>query len=209
MTEEWIIKGRHLGVCNCAFGCPCDFNAPPTHGPCFGLDVMEIDEGHYGELRLDGVRFAALYRWPGPIHEGKGEAQLVVDESATEPQREALMTILSGEDQDPGTLFAIMAAIIDTEYDPLFLPISFEFDMQGRRAKGMIAGVLDVFCQPIRNPITGAELKAQIVLPEGFEYTVAEIASSTAKVTAGLSFDFEGSHAALSTFAYDRNGVVK
>ena len=102
-----------------------------------------------------------------------------------------------------------MASIIDTEYDPIFAPISFEFDMQGRKAKGVIPGVLDVFSQPIRNPVTDTELKAQIVLPEGFEYISAEIASSTAKVTAGLSFDFEGRHAALSNFAFDRNGVVK
>ena len=81
--------------------------------------------------------------------------------------------------------------------------------MDGRNAKSSIPGVLETHSEPIRNPVTGAKHRAQIVLPEGWEYTSAEMGSATAKVTAGLSFDFAGRHAALSTFAYDRHGFVK
>jgi len=35
---------------------------------------MQIDEGIHGNTRLDGLRFVGIFRWPGAIHEGKGEA---------------------------------------------------------------------------------------------------------------------------------------
>ena len=29
---DWRLKGEWMKNCNCAYGCPCDFNAPPTNG---------------------------------------------------------------------------------------------------------------------------------------------------------------------------------
>jgi hypothetical protein len=70
---KWEIKGREFGNCNCDYSCPCQFYALPTHGHCRGLAVFEIEQGFHGSTRLDGLRAAAIFRWPGPIHEGKGE----------------------------------------------------------------------------------------------------------------------------------------
>ena len=72
MTSIWEIKGRELGNCNCAYGCPCQFNALPTHGDCHAVVGYQIDEGHHGDVRLDGLRAALIASWPGPIHEGNG-----------------------------------------------------------------------------------------------------------------------------------------
>jgi hypothetical protein len=47
----------------------------------------------------DGLVFGARYRWPGPVHQGNGVVQGVIDERATTAQREALFTILSGKEQ--------------------------------------------------------------------------------------------------------------
>src|SRR5438034_944809 len=33
-NTEWTIHGREFANCNCAYGCPCQFNALPTHGNC-------------------------------------------------------------------------------------------------------------------------------------------------------------------------------
>lgn len=57
--------------------------------------AMHIDEGHFGDVRLDGLRWAAVAHWPGPLHEGNGTLQAIVDERADEKQTEALLTILS------------------------------------------------------------------------------------------------------------------
>lgn len=88
---KWEIKGREFGNCNCDYGCPCQFNALPTHGHCRGLAVLDIEKGFHGSTRLDGLRAAAIFRWPGPIHEGNGEGVQIIDKRATPEQREALL----------------------------------------------------------------------------------------------------------------------
>ena len=55
---------------------------------------MEIDEGYFGDIRLDGLRYAATYRWPGPVHEGGGECQAIIDARAAPEQREALSSMM-------------------------------------------------------------------------------------------------------------------
>ena len=68
----WRLRGEEIGSCNCSWGCPCQFNALPTHGRCDGIGVCQIARGHYGEVSLDGTRFAFLLSFPGAVHEGKG-----------------------------------------------------------------------------------------------------------------------------------------
>jgi hypothetical protein len=70
---KWEIKGREFGNCNCDYGCPCQFNALPTH--CRGLAVFDIEQGFHGTTQLDGLRCAGIFRWPGPIHEAKAKAR--------------------------------------------------------------------------------------------------------------------------------------
>ena len=50
----WEIQGSELINCNCSYGCPCQFNALPTHGNCEAMGGIAIDKGHYGNVRLDG-----------------------------------------------------------------------------------------------------------------------------------------------------------
>ena len=47
-----------------------------------------VDQGHYGDVKLDGLKIGATYKWPGAVHEGNGEYQLFIDETATTEQRE-------------------------------------------------------------------------------------------------------------------------
>ena len=55
----WRLKGEWLKCCNCNYGCPCDFNARPTHDLCKGLVAMHVTSGNFGKVKLDGVKFAA------------------------------------------------------------------------------------------------------------------------------------------------------
>src|SRR4029079_16813214 len=88
MTDtNWTIHGRDLVNCNCSYGCPCQFNGLPTHGFCQAVAGMEIEQGHHGDTKLDGLKFVAVFRWPGAIHECKCEAAVVIDDRATDAQR--------------------------------------------------------------------------------------------------------------------------
>ena len=187
---KWEIKGREFGNCNCDYGCPCQFNALPTHGHCRGLAVFDIEQGFHGSTRLDGLRAAAIFRWPGPIHEGKGEGVQIIDWRATPAQREALLRIFQGEDTEPGaTVFQVFASTCDTLHEPIIADIEFELDVDGRTARARIDGVLETRGAPILNPVTGAEHRVRIEQPNGFEFTAAEIGRGWSKASGPVSYE--------------------
>lgn len=169
----WRIVAEETGTCNCAWGCPCQFNALPTKGRCEALVAVRIREGHYGATKLDGLAYALAYWWPGAVHEGNGIVQMAIDERATPEQRTALLNITSGK--EGCTLFEIFAAVVSTTLDPIYVPIELSSDRDKRVAHLKVPGLGEFRVEPIRNPVTGEEHRAIIKLPNGFEYTEAEM----------------------------------
>ena len=207
----WEFRGRELVNCTCEYGCNCQFNALPDKGHCHAVAGIQIDEGHHGETRLDGLRMVGIFKWPGAIHEGHGEAMPIVDERADPAQREAILKIMSGQDTDPfATVFAVFASTIETMHEPVFAPIDFEVDITGRRGKLSVPGYVEMNGEPIRNPVTGAESRAQICLPDGFEYEVAEIGSASSRTTGGpMEIEIESKYAQFANIHLSTRGVVR
>jgi len=173
------------------------------------MTAMRIDEGYFGDLDLSGITWAGMFGWPGPIHEGRGEAFVVVDSAANEAQRGAILTILSGGETDPGaTIFNVFATVIETLHEPLFVPIDFEIDLETRVGRVHIPGILETATGPIRNPVTGVEHRAQVVLPQGFEYRMAEFASGDSKATGPVALDWSGRHAHVAMLDLSTHGAA-
>ena len=208
---DWHIQGIDISTCNCAWGCPCQFMSLPTNGNCLAAVGFHIARGHFGSTPLDDLSFAGLFAWPGPIHEGNGEVQPVVDERATAAQREAVLKIMSGEETEPGaTIFNVFAATYAKVHAPLFKRISIQADFTTRTARLEIDGVVDARVEPIRNPVTGQISVARIVLPAGFEYEEAECASSQVRTLGTpISFQWQGRHAHLARLDMTGAGVVR
>src|SRR5258706_7562138 len=115
---QWTIKGREFVNCNCSYGCPCQFNGLPTHGDCQAVGGFEIERGHHGATKLDGLKFVGIFRWPGAIHEGQGETAVVVDERATRTPNAAPLRILyRPHNPGPGTIFQPVAAHLQTLHE--------------------------------------------------------------------------------------------
>ena len=207
---EWEIKAREFANCNCAYGCPCQFNALPTHGYCQAVVGYEIDEGHFGDTRLEGVRAVYVGKWPGAVHEGNGEMQVIIDERADDAQREALRKILYGEETEPGTtVWNVFMTTITTVHEPLYTAIHFEVDIDARRARLVVPGLIEANGEPIRNPVTGAEHRARIELPHGFEYTVAEVGSGTSTARASIPMELRDSYGQFAHLHLSTHGVVR
>jgi len=206
---EWRMRGPEIANCNCDWGCPCQFNALPTRGNCRAMTAMRIDEGYFGDLDLSGLKWAGMFAWPGPIHEGGGEAFVVIDSSASEAQRGALLTILSGGETDPGaTIFNVFATVIDTLHEPAFLPIEFDLDIDKRVGSVRIDNVMHTQTEPIRNPVTGNEHRARVVLPSGFEYREAEYASGETRATGPVELAWSGRHAHVAMLDLSTHGAA-
>jgi hypothetical protein len=157
---------------------------------------MRIDRGHFGDTRLDGITWAGLFAWPGAIHEGHGEALAVIDDHATAAQRQAILTILSGAESEPGaTHFQVFSSMIDKFHDPLFKPIDFELDLERGTGRFAVPDLIEAKGEPIRNPMTGKPHRNRVRFPGGFEFTEAEFGSSNVKADGPVPLDWLDRHA--------------
>ena len=207
---EWSIRGPSFGNCNCDWGCPCQFNALPTHGDCRAMTSMRIDEGHFGDVRLDGLCWVNTYSWPRAVHEGNGTHQSIIDERADEGQREALVAILHGRESEEGAnVFQVFATTMSHVLEALFKPIEFTCDVEKRTASVLVPGLIESVGAPIRNPVTGEEHRASIGQPHGFEYTQAEIGQGTTRATGEIELDLRGSHGQFTIYHLTHKGVVR
>ncbi|MEN8144434.1 MAG: DUF1326 domain-containing protein [Gemmatimonadota bacterium] len=205
-----MVRGVEYGNCNCAWGCPCQFGSPTTNGNCEAVLSGIIDEGYHGDTRLDGLKWAMLVYWPGEIAEGNGRQQVIIAESATDAQRESLRRILHGEDTEPGaTHFFVYNSTMAEVLDTLYLPIEVSIDVDGRSGRLSIPGVVESTGTPITDPISGAQARSQIRLPNGFEYTVAEMGSGTTKSQGAIALDLTDSYGQFNVLHMNQDGVIR
>ncbi len=210
MPDQWTIRGQDFVNCNCDWGCPCQCNSPSTHGSCEAVVAGHIDEGHFNDVRLDGLDWIMLVQWPGEIADGNGKEQFIIDERADAAQREGLSKILHGESTAPGsTHFFVYNSTMSKVLDTLYAPIELSIDVEARKARLSIPGIIQSQGNPIINPNSGEESRARIHLPNGFEYTYAEMGSATSTITAGIKLDFADSYAQFNLLHMNQDGVIR
>jgi hypothetical protein len=206
---DWYVEGIEFGSCNCAYGCPCQFEALPTQGNCRGFEVLHINKGHFGEVGLEGLKVAMVYAWPGPIFEGKGEIQAIIDERADARQREALVKIVHGEETEEGaTHWWVYRAMSDKIHEPLIKPIEYEVNVEARTARVVIPGVLESVGSPIKSPATGAEHRVRIDIPSGIEFELAEVGSASTKARGAIELDLTDTYGQFNMLRHSGRGVV-
>jgi len=206
----WELKGRELVNCTCEYGCNCQFNALPDKGHCHAVAGIAIDEGFFGDTRLDGLRIAAIFKWPRAIHEGNGEAIAFVDERASADQRNALLRIMTGQDTAPfATMFAVYASTVTKMHDPVFIAVDLDIDVEARKGRVFVKDYIETTGRPIRSPVTGEDSRAQIALPNGFEYAVAEIGSASSRTTGPVRVEIEDKYGQFARIHLNNDGVVR
>lgn len=210
MTDRWTIRGVEYSNCNCAPGCPCQFNSPTTNGFCEAFGAGRIDEGHFDDTRLDGLRFAMLLQWPGEIAEGNGRGVVIIDARADAAQREALRRILYGESTAPGaTHFYVFHSTLSQVLDPIYAPIELDVDVESRRARVRVPGLVESEGSPIVDPHSGEAFRAGIRLPNGFEFTHAEVGRGRTRSSAQIELDLDGTHAHWNVLHMNQDGVIR
>ena len=210
MADKWMIHGLEFTNCVCSYGCPCQFNAPSTHGYCQAVLCGHIDEGYFNDTRLDGLDWASIYAWPGEIAQGNGKQQVIIDSKADAKQRESLRKILHGESTTPGaTHFFVFNAMSSEVMETLYAPFELQLDMEGRRAKAKVPGLLEVQGSPIKSPFDGSDYRARINLPNGFEYTMAEIGAGTSKSLGGVKIEMNDTYGQFCMLHMNQNGVIR
>ncbi|PYS51980.1 MAG: hypothetical protein DMG13_17445 [Acidobacteria bacterium] len=203
----WRMKGQYIKNCNCIATCPCDtIGFPYPEKGCEGMAGMHIVEGNFGDVKLNGLNWAVTYSWPGALHEGNGSVQPFIDEKATEAQRTALLTVLSG--QAGNAWFEVLASIVTTVHDPQFVPITWEFDKARRKARVRVPGFLETQSAPLKIPATDDEQQVIVRMPAGMEYKEFQVAQSVVlKGTGAIQFDYRNTHSSLADVEHTHQGL--
>jgi hypothetical protein len=98
---DWAMNATIIDGCSCRMLCPCIFGSPATvgsaathehdgHRSCYFNQAFRVNQGHYGKVRLDGLKF-----W---FAGDKGDAktvELTFEPSATKQQREGVRVFLA------------------------------------------------------------------------------------------------------------------
>jgi hypothetical protein len=195
---DWELKGTVIVACNCDYGCPCNFNALPTKGKCEGTWTWHVERGTFGETSLDDLNFTVCVNWPGAIHEGNGEALILVDERADEAQRNAIETLVGG---DAGGPWGVLAWTWPTIHGPK--PVAYDLHLDGVKTRVKAGNSYEVVSETIKNPVSGAEVHPGATLPEGIVFKGADFGSSTAfRVSDGIAYEHPGKYTAVGPFEY-------
>jgi hypothetical protein len=198
VSDKWRLSGKVLVACNCDWGCPCNFNARPTTGKCEGGWTWHVEAGAVGDVRLDGLNFSVYANWPGAIHEGNGEALLLIDERAHPAQRAAIEMLLGGTVGGP---WGVLGWTWPKVYGPY--PASYELAFDGVNTRLTAGDYVAIECGPIRNPVSGAETHPGVVLPEGIILKRGDLGATTRfRVAGGVKYDHSGKYMAVGPFEY-------
>ena len=202
MSEKtkWSFEADYLQACNCDYGCPCEFSAPPTKGFCDGTGAWLIQRGQFGDVRLEGLGLAFAAHWPKAIHEGNGTVCIFVDEKANEAQRDALLQIASGK--AGGLPFEILATTFSKLLDPVFVP--FQFNINGRNSTVKVGKNINIALGPILNPVTKEPESVRVDHGTGFVFKEAEcVSADEMRVVAGeLNFSYPRKAGFVSRIKY-------
>jgi hypothetical protein len=210
MADRWMIRGVEYANCNCAWGCPCQFGALTTHGHCEAVVAGHIEEGSFNDTSLDGLDWALLLYWPGEIAQGNGKEQAIIDERADPSQREGLRKILHGESTAPGaTHFFVYSSVVSTVLDTLYEPIELSIDVEARTANVKIGDLVDSVGAPIISAFDGNPVRSGISLPNGFEYSYAEMGNGSTTARAGIALDLKDSYGQFNVLHMTQDGVVR
>jgi hypothetical protein len=153
-----------------------------------------------GDQPLEGAIVADNATIPRYQRQGLGELR--------RPAREALCKILHGESTAPGTThFFVYNSTMSEVLEPLYAPINLEIDVTARRGRSWVPDLVESEGNPILDPNSGDEFRAAIHLPEGFEYTTAEMGTGKTRARAGI--ELEGSYAQFNILHMNQDGVIR
>ena len=81
--------------------------------------------------------------------------------------------------------------------------------MEERTARLNVPGIVESTGSPIINPHNGLPHSARINLPNGFEYTVAEMGSGSSKLMAGIQLELTDSYGQFNVLHMNQDGVIR
>lgn len=197
-ATTWRLRGTGYEFCNCQPGCTCNFSGFPTSsdGSCKAAVGNHIEEGFCGDVDLSDIKAVAIIDWPGPIHDGNGKAVFVVPPAVSDEQLDAMAQIFTG--QLGGMPWAILGPTFEVAG---VVRAEVELDHDGMNSGFSIPGVGQAKGHKLKNPVTGEDHDAAILLDGGFIWERGDCGEGSFEVEAeGIHLKFDDSNWILYDF---------
>ncbi|MEU2562014.1 DUF1326 domain-containing protein [Streptomyces longispororuber] len=175
---DWHLRGEWFDVCSCALPCPCTFAQAPTHGDCLFTLVWQVHEGHFGDVRLDGLGVVALGEFTGNMWVGDPDAtmkvMLYIDAKGDAAQRDALERIFAGHVGGwPGEFGSLISELRDVQYAPVHFDAAEDLSYWRADVDGKVA----VGATALTGPTADPARRVQLVNAPGAEVGPGQIAT--------------------------------
>lgn len=167
-VPSWWMKGDWFDACSCNIPCPCGFAQAPTDDRCEGVMAYHIREGAYGDVELDGLNVIAVVEFEGNAWEKENPVALgiLMDERATEAQRESLQQVFSGE---AGGWMGEFAELVGEVRGLEFVPIEMEIADDLAQWRVEVPGKVKASAEALSGPTTPAGARVQLHNAPGSE----------------------------------------
>ncbi|WP_079036311.1 DUF1326 domain-containing protein [Streptomyces silaceus] len=175
---DWHLRGEWFDVCSCALPCPCTFAQAPTHGDCLFTLVWQVHEGHFGDVRLDGLGVVALGEFAGNMWVGDPDAtmkvMLYIDAKGDRAQRDALEQIFAGHVGGwPGQFGSLIGELREVRYAPVRFDAAADLSYWRARVADKVA----VGATALTGPTADPSRRVQLVNAPGAEVGPGQIAT--------------------------------
>ena len=191
----WSMAGSYVANCNCYGVCPCPVGMKPSSdsGECYGSAIFHLDRGECDGVDLSGLDVALYNYWPTTLTEGNWKVGIVVADSASDEQVDALDRIFRGQEGGPfGELSALYSEYLGTEKGA----VSYS---DGDKPSGSVEGRTEISFEPIPGP-DGSPTTVKNA-PFGFAAEFMIGTGSGRSNSYGLSYD-EAHYAEAAAFEF-------
>ena len=127
----WSLDGTYFENCSCDTICPCTWSGLTAHATqdrCKAMLAFHIDRGNIEGVDVSGLTFTMVVDSPPVMSDGGWAVGVLVDDSASDAQREKLGAVLSGQLGGPR---AMLGPLIGDMRGMDFVPT--EYTNSGRR----------------------------------------------------------------------------
>ncbi|MEK6570356.1 MAG: DUF1326 domain-containing protein [Bacteroidota bacterium] len=94
--KPWSLKASYIEACSCDLFCPCYFNTHPDKDYCKFNNVVKVEKGNYGDVKLDGLKLWISGDLGGDFSKGEMKsAYFTFEPSATQEQVDAALKVFA------------------------------------------------------------------------------------------------------------------
>jgi hypothetical protein len=197
----YSLKGTLLEACSCGVLCPCWIGEDPDGGECYAIVGYHFDTGTIKDVDVSGLSLLSVAHIPGNVLAGNWEVVVLVDDEASDEQREAILAAFTGELGGP---LADLAELIGTVKGVETVPIRHE--VNAGVGSLSVPGILEAEMEPYRGPDgTVTTLRESIfsTVP-GSPAWVSKAARNRVNLPQyGMTWEFEGRNAIQSEWTME------